>query len=368
MNKIKALMRYESMPVIVMLGYVLCVQCMFTFYTREHIRDVYIDYLIRGVEGLETDLIDIVMWDGTGYILAMLVGIVLLIYSQFYREQEEIANFLNALPHTRRQRAYIKYGAGVSVLLIGAILFLLQNIYFYHHLYAKFLPIYRMLPNTDILLSINSIGRLVMQGILIQISFVALYTFGFMMQYVVKHVIASIGMSIATIIAPIFLLMSGEILFLANRPNVREWINSIQDLFFVPFYGIWSERGNVQETSYYYIAYYQEKIILCIIILLFSIGCFYLLTKKQCINSNEIFTGGKIVTWIFRIGFSICTGFLLGDIYFLFDEIYNDTSMLLYYNVSSLERVFVVIGLILGFWISGKIVNMNCNKKKEEYK
>ncbi|PHV70870.1 hypothetical protein CS063_07550 [Sporanaerobium hydrogeniformans] len=297
-------------------------------------------------------------------------GIILLVYFQFVKDKSlEVGRFLKALPYTNRQRGFVKIGMGILsytlpfLILIGGMLLL------HGSFVGQMQEIYNVFMNQEVIERIIHINELLKMFLLMYMTFIAVYLFLMLVQYVANNNLGSIIMSILTLIAPLFIVLSGSEIYSFFR-RMHRLRNLIIEFLFVPGYPLTLEGGSFaldrqnQEQAHFIgyqeINHYGLKVVGLILFIGLCLIFIHLLIKHTKMeDSDKLFNHG-LAKWIFIIGVTVCSGLLLADMGLLFIlPLFMDEYFVM-------TQVLILIGALIGFVIAYKIGRIGSYKREEK--
>ena len=314
MKNIKALIKVELRPAVLMGIYFLVIHMGGLLFAGISINQKFENYLRYGYGDYDVNG-DIFLSLLSGLILFVFLGMLILIYFQFqYDKSIEVGRFLKALPYTNLQRCLVKVSAGLLSFSIPFILFTAGLMGLRSYAIVLFDDIYKVLPYEKIIGIINGAEHLIYFLVLNYGAYCAVYLFLFMMQYLMNNNIGSLVTGPLVLSAPLFVTLSAfEIYGVSYTFEVEK--------LFVPVYGIarsWQQLVLGGETQEQYLGYaYIEDIGLKFIITVLMIGLcsiiIYFTAQKSKIEDADVLIPHRVNRWIFIVGVSICSGFLLAD-------------------------------------------------------
>ncbi|WP_070000719.1 hypothetical protein [Cellulosilyticum sp. I15G10I2] len=363
MKNIKALIEVEVRPAIMMGIYFLIVNISGLLFASLDINNGFERYLRYGkaIEDISGEIFLPLM---ASLVAFTFFGMIILIYFQFKNDKSiDIGRFLKALPYTNMQRCLVKIVAGILSFSIPFIVFSVGLIALRSHAILQFKEAYSVLSYESVIMSINSLENLIYLLVLVQMVYTAVYLFIFMVQYLMNNNIGSLVVSIFSLAAPAFIVISAwEIYRFPYYTRIKF------ERLFLPIYSIIVQRKtfvfesgtmNKHVLFWSYIEDIGLKILIAAVIGLLCWGVICQAAKKSKIEDADVLIPHPISRGIFIIGVSVCAAFLVADIskFLILPLIMDDTTLM--------TQVMLVIGGVLGFIIAKKIGYIGMVSKKK---
>ena len=372
MKRLKALIKMELKPALLIGVYFLLVDFFVLLTIRGRIQDTWRSFLLNGIR-------DFMLYDrgirvtdtfieNTLYIMLFsIVGMMALVYGSFKNDKSiEIGRFLKSLPYTMRERCLVKMGVGIVTFTLTYIFYAIGMIVLHMSFLNKFSEIYRVTIFSEVYHQIFDRGELVKVLMLVYVGCIAIYLFCMMFQYLVSNRLGSIIVAVLVYLSPVFIVNSLSAYVSVRYENIiyslTEWLNELMIIF---GYQAWGEIGiNISTatsisqnpiTNYQYMSLTGHRIIFYGIIILISLVAILKLCVAERVEKSDYFIPNKYFRSIFICGVTVCGGLLLGDIYLMFS---NQTNMGIAYGL-------ITFGGIISFLAARKIASIGIRKGKE---
>lgn len=362
----KALVKHELRNIWAVILYFIGCCIIGAVFFGERLQNAYESYLWNGYSyGQSTNLLSLVSELAEVYIVAIGIGIVVLLYMQFRDNKSiQISSFIKSLPYTNQQIYKVKLGCGILSFTIplifgyGAVIALGIQAKEWLSILEKVSPIGQELARY------NSIGQLLVYGVLVYALTVVAYTFGFWMQYVVNPNVVSIVVSICALIAvPFsFQMLSRYVEVMMEVENkFSEMLRGLGDTLWLPGqfikyqrgYEIWLDYAGNQYDSIYSLVNIQNmsiRVVFGILLIAILIVAISLSNKSYKAENQEGFVSYRWAEMSLKIGVtisSVCAG--IGVI-----AAWYDLSRI---NKVTLHIVMIICGVI-GYLVTSKICKM----------
>ncbi len=362
MKNIRALIEVEARPSIMMGIYFLIVNIGGILLASLGVQMGFQKYLRYGkaVEDISGEIFLPIM---PGVVFFTFFGMIILIYFQFKHDKSiDIGRFLKALPYTNMQRCLVKAVTGILSFSVPFVVFSVGLIALRSHAVLKFKESYSVVSYERVIASINSLENLAYLLMLVYVVYTAVYLFLFMVQYLMNNNIGSLVVSILSLAAPAFIVISaGEIYRFPYYARIK------YDRLFLPIYSITVQRrtfvfesGTMKKYTllWSYIEDIGTKMLIGAVIGLLCGIVIYQVAKKSKIEDADVLIPHLVSRWIFIIGVSVCAAFLVADISkFLILPLIMD-------DVTVMTQVMLLIGGVVGFIIAKKIGHIGTVSKK----
>ncbi len=362
MKNIRALIEVEARPAIMMGIYFLIVNIGGILLASLDINSRFERYLRYGkaVEDINGEIFLPLM---ASLVAFTFFGMIILIYFQFKHDKSiDIGRFLKALPYTNMQRCLVKVVAGILSFSVPFIVFSVGLIALRSHATLQFKEAYSVLPYERVIISINSLENLIYLLVLVQMVYIAVYLFVFMVQYLMNNNIGSLVVSILSLAAPAFITISAwEIYRFPYYARIK------YERLFLPIYSIIVQRrplvfesGTMNKNVLFwtYIEDIGVKMLIAAVIGLLCGIVIYQVAKKSKVEDADVLIPHLVSRWIFVIGVSVCAAFLVAVIskFLILPLIIDDTTLM--------TQVMLVIGGVVGFIVAKKIGYIGIVAKK----
>lgn len=320
----KALVKHELRNIWMMILYFIGCFGVIIWKFSSGIQSEYNDYLWNGYEyGMGSNLLGQLTYVSEVYIVAMGIGLLVLLYIQF-RDNKSIgvSSFIKSLPYTNGQIYSVKLGCGILSFTIpfllghGVIVAIGQN--------AKewLSVIERVSPAGAEIAMRNDLGQLILYGVLIYSITLMLYMLGFWMQYVVNPNVPSLIVSVCSIMAPYFVvvtiteylrgLVEGKVL-----NEILKYLNALQSLLLIPSHfeergpGYRIHMGNFNETFYisglYDVDWMGSKSIIFLLIAFIFVLAIMVCNKSYLAENQEMFVSRKWAERLLKTSVTVCS-------------------------------------------------------------
>ncbi len=364
MERIKALVKVELKPAILMSIYFLVIHIGGLLFAGISINKAFenylrYDYAPHDING------DIILSLMPAVLMLVFLGMLILVYFQFkYDKSVEIGRFLKALPYTNIQRCLVKITAGILSFSVPFIVFAIGLMALRSYAINLFRDAYKVLPYEEVIYIINHSEHLLQLIVLSYLVYCAVYLFLFMMQYLMNNNIGSLVTGVLILGSPLFVALSAFEIYSLTYGEFNA------EILLLPVYGMVSDWNQLmfesqipaqaQYLNYSYIALIEYKIFIAALASgLFSI-IICLASKRNKIEDADMLIPNRTNRWIFIMGVTLCSGFLLADIgqFLILPLIMN--------NVFAMGQVMLVAGAAVGFFIAKKIASIGVSHKKNK--
>ena len=372
MKRLKALIKMELRPALLIGAYFLLVDLWILLSIQGRIQNAWRDFLTNGIKNLTLysggiRVTDVFMENMIYIMLLSIIGMIALVYSSFKNDKSiEIGRFLKSLPYTMRERCLTKMGVGIGTFTVTYIFYAVGMLVLHMSYLNKFSEVYEVTIFSEVYHQIFDRGELIQGLILVYIGAIAIYLFCMMFQYLVSNRLGGIIVAALVYISPLFIMNSVCGYINVSYENIiyklTEWVNELMIIFAYPS---WAEVGiNINTATtisrdtieqYTYINLMSYKMIFYGIIALLSLVAILKLCVIERIEKSDYFIPSKCFRRIFVCGVTICGGLLLGDIYFIYS---NETNMWVAYGL-------LILGGVISFLIAKKIASIGMKKGKE---
>lgn len=372
MKRLKALIKMELKPALLIGAYFLLVDLLILLSIQGRIQNAWRGFLINGIKSISLydggiRVTDIFVENMIYIMLLSIIGMIALVYSSFKNDKSiEIGRFLKSLPYTMRERCLTKMGVGIGTFTVTYIFYAVGMLVLHMSYLNKFSEVYEVTIFSEVYHQIFDRGELIQGLILVYIGAIAIYLFCMMFQYLVSNRLGGIIVAALVYISPLFIMNSVCGYINVSYENIiyklTEWVNELMIIFAYPS---WAEVGiNINTATtisrdtieqYTYINLMSYKMIFYGIIALLSLVAILKLCVIERIEKSDYFIPSKCFRRIFVCGVTICGGLLLGDIYFIYS---NETNMWVAYGL-------LILGGVISFLIAKKIASIGMKKGKE---
>lgn len=368
MKRLKALIKVEIKPALLIGILFLIVNLLGFIQIQSSINGIWKSYLMSGIAGYFNyyrliNIIGRIIFEASlvvGILYMMLL--IALVFSSFrYEKSIEVSRFLKSLPYTERERCFVKVGTGIMTLTIGIMVYLVEILYLHHYSRSVFQEIMDVTSLGSIAQEIFSLGKLLKIVALIYVVLIAGYLFMVMVQYMVSNRLTGIVIGILSAFAPLFILNSVIMFFDISWDS---WIGKIVDVFtylmihFVDYADInWNPDSYIGRYAYvsgfgYHIAFYLGIITLIVMAILYF-------TRTNRLENSDLLMPHSVVRMIFIAGVSVCGGF---TIYYLSSLFSN---YILFRDNVAPRIVILIVGAVISALIAKKIAYIGIKKRKE---
>ena len=379
MKRLKALIKMELKPALLIGAYFLLVDFFVLLTIRERIQGTWREFLLSGIKNFmgynEGIRIADVFTESMLYIMLFsIVGMMALVYGSFKNDKSiEIGRFLKSLPYTMRERCLVKMGIGIVTFTLTYIFYAIGTIVLHISCLNRFSEVYKITILSEVYNQIFDRGELIKILVLVYVGCIAIYLFCMMFQYIVSNRLGSIIVAILVYLSPVFIANSLSAYVSSRYTNViyediiyplTEWLN---DLMIIVGYKGYGEIGiNTSTTvpisdgitaNYTYVGLIGHRMVFYGVIALISLGVILKLCVAERVEKSDYFIPSKCFRGIFICGVTICGGLLLGDIYCIYS---TETNMGILYGLTTL-------GGIISFLIARRIASIGMRKGKEVY-
>lgn len=367
MKRLKALIKMEMKPALLMGILFLATNMLFLLMLQGNMNSMWQVYLGGGLTGYFgwRRLINIIgemffqynILVGTLYMILLII----LVFSTFrYEKSIEVSRFLKSLPYTERERCLVKVGVGVGVLTIGLLMYMVGLLYLHHYSMGLFQEIMEVTALGSIAEEIFDLGKLLKMLALMYIVLVAIYLFMMMVQYMVSSRLAGIIIGILSAVAPLFMAVSLRDIFDISSDT---WIGEVIDGFIylmVGFTGgveLFSEETGNFYARYTYLSGFGYHIAFYVVIIILVAVTIVYFTKNNRLEDSDLLIPHPIVRIIFIVGVSICSGC---SSYYILNVFLGYVLLITVHPI-----VLFIVGVIIGFLIAKKIAYIGIKKRKE---
>jgi hypothetical protein len=363
MKHIRALIKMEAKPAVLVGIYFLLINLVGLVITHIHINKNYIEYLRTWGEPVTSFSGEI--FSRLIYFITPLsfLGMIVLSYAQFKQDKNvETGRFLKALPYTNLQRCFVKVIMGVLSYSLPFIVFAVGCMLLRVRVLGLYEEVYTVIAYGDLLKVINGAESLIWPLVLSYLVYTAFYLFLVMMQYLVSSNAASLIIGILSMMAPAFIAFSFFEIY--GYQGMRVTVDQV----LLPVYGVvfdWQLKDLFLQTNweqyitYRTINYMTMKLIITSLVSIVCVGVIYRAAKRSKIEEADVLMPYKAVRWIFILGVSLCTAFTAADTgrFILFPVFMEKMNLAV--------EVTGVIGGIIGFVIAKKIAYIGLRQKKK---
>lgn len=373
MKRLKALIKMELKPVLLIGAYFLLVDFFVLLNIRGQIQGTWRDFLLNGIRNFMLydrgiRVADTFVENMLYIILFSIVGMIALVYGSFKNDKSiEIGRFLKSLPYTMRERCLVKMGVGIVTFTLTYIFYAIGMLVLHTSYLNRFSEIYRVTIFSEVYHQIFDRGELVKGLMLVYVGCIAIYLFCMMFQYLVSNRLGSIIVAALVYLSPVFIVNSLSAYVSVRYTNaiyenilypITEWLNELMIIFLYQGYGRIATTANIGEdfiASYSYVNLTGYRMMFYGMMILISLVAILKLCVAERVEKSDYFIPSKCFRSIFICGVTICGGLLLGDLYLMFS---NQTNMKIAYGL-------ITFGGIISFLIARKIANIGIRKGKE---
>ncbi len=291
------------------------------------------------------------------------------IYMQFRSEKDqEVGRFLKSLPVKNEEFLKIKIITGLAnislafiVLAIGIVMVRGANMFWIKDVYSISVLPERFIEADGIVTILKELG-------LIYLVVLSFYTFLFMIQYTFSNILGGIVTGFFVWLSPAFVLISSifTIEKLSSAASIgRKFLTNGIDRFFewlLPWTYAFQYKysttlidiNGVSLGQTKSIKYFKIKLIVLLAIISINIYLAYKLNKSSKVENENMIIPFKLSRTIFKVGVTICSALLIPIMFegFLGLEMHK----LVY-------AVFLLVGGVIGYIISGKITEVGTSKE-----
>jgi len=381
MKRLKALIKMELRPALLIAAYFLLVDLFVLLTIRGQIQDTWRGFLKYGIENFMqyNDGLSVADFFTESILYALLfsiIGMMALVYVSFKNDKSiEIGRFLKSLPYTVKERCLTKMGVGIVTFTVTYVFYVIGMLALHMSYLNRFNEIYRVTILSEVYNQICDRGELIKVLILVYVACIAIYLFCMMFQYIVSNRLGAIIVAALVYLSPVFILNSLSAYVSVRYVNViyekiiyplTEWLNKLIVVFTYLEWGEISINSSTATnitmsmsdniiTEYIYISLIGYRMAFYGAVALLSLVAILKLCVAERIEKSDYFIPSKWFRGIFTCGVTICGGLLLGDIYCIY---LNGTNMGMIYGL-------LIFGGIMSFLIARKIASMGMRKGKE---
>lgn len=372
MKRLKALIKMEMKPALLVGIYFLIVNLISIGMTRGNIASSWRGFLINGIEGFIGDRTATVMSHAFigNMIFVMLfniIGMLLMVYVSFKNDKSiEVGRFLKSLPYTMKERCLTKVGVGISVFTVTYLLFTVGMVILRIQCLNQFNEVYKVTAYAEVYQTFLTSNTLLQTLLLGYIVCVGIYLFTVMFEYLISPNLASIIVAALVYLSPVFITVSLEFyipgMFKGLFEQMTYWLQELLIILGYERRGIIIAQMNAaaMDSTYNvaqvaYIGLIGYKIAFYGVVALVSLFGILRFSQKNCMEQSDLFIPFKGFRNIFIAGVTVCGGLLAGDIYCVYN---NTESMIMAYAI-------LMIGGIVSFLIARKIASIGIKKTRE---
>lgn len=374
MKRLKALIKMELRPALLIGAYFLLVDLFVLLSVRGQIQNTWRNFQLNSIKDfmayhntvrIAYTFAENILW----IMLFSIIGMMALVYGSFKNDKSiEIGRFLKSLPYTMRERCLVKMGVGIVTFTMTYIFYAIGMLVLHMDYLNKFSEVYRVTILSEVYNQIFNRGELIKVLILVYVGCIAIYLFCIMFQYIVSNRLGGIIVATLVYLSPVFIVNSvseyGSIRYVnALYDNViyplTECLNELMIIF---GYLDWGEISIVTtissaiNTNYYtYVSLIGYRMIFYGIIALVSLVAILKLCVAERVEKSDYFIPSKWFRSIFTCGVTVCGGLLLGDIYCIYA---NEVNMGIVYGL-------LIFGGVISFLVARKIASIGMRKGKE---
>lgn len=377
MKRLKALIKMELRPALLIGAYFLLVDLFVLFSVRGQIQNTWRSFLLNGIEDFMAynggvRIADTFAENMLYIMLLSIVGMMALVYGSFKNDKSiEIGRFLKSLPYTMRERCLAKMSVGIVTFTMTYIFYAIGMLVLHMDYLNKFSEVYRVTILSEVYTQIFDKGELIKALILIYVGCIAIYLFCMMFQYIVSNRLAGIIVATLVYLSPVFIANSLSAYRSVRYVNaiyeniiypLTEWLNELMIIF---GYQGWGEvivgistNGGISDNTtiqYTYMSLIGYRIVFYGMIALVSLVAILKLCVAERVEKSDYFIPSKCFRSIFTCGVTVCGGLLLGDIYCIYA---NEVNMGILYGL-------ITFGGIISFLVARKIASIGMRKGKE---
>jgi len=360
---LKTLIKMELRSVCIMIIYFLGIGIGCTMKINQQIHDIIKRTYSYGLTGFLWETNEIKGWKYIFtesihiYIGLSLVGLLLMVYLSYRNDKNhEIGRFLKSLPYTMKERYLVKVGVGLSIFTTLYILHGIMLVIFRESFLEKTKDIFEVTIFSEIYQELFSSSQLIQTLLVVYVALVACYLFMIMFQYLVSPNFASLIVGVLVGLSPGFILWN---LYIYLNPWVKgELLYTLADFYSVFIWGDgnWGSieiKGMelVPTSSISYLDFIGMRIAIFLAIAALCFICTLKWCQKSQLEKADLFIPGNIFRGIFVLGATLCSGMLLGDLYYIY---YRARNWMMY--------GLGIVGLVLGSIIVWKIAHIGIKK------
>lgn len=377
MKRLKALIKMELKPALLIGVYFLLVDFFILLTIRGRIQGTWREFLLNGIktfmgynEGIR--VADIFIENTLYIMLFSIIGMMGLVYGSFKNDKSiETGRFLKSLPYTMRERCLVKMSVGIVTFTMTYIFYAIGVLALHISCLNRFSEVYRITILSEVYNQIFDRGELIKVLVLVYVGCIAIYLFCMMFQYIVSNRLGGIIVSTLVYLSPVFIANSLSAYVSARYTNIiyeniiyplTEWLNNLMIVFGYQSYGELGVNVSTAVTisddtiiNYTYVSLIGHRIVFYGVIGLISLVIILKLCVVERIEKSDYFIPSKCFRGIFTCGVTVCGGLLLGDIYLMFS---NQTNMGIAYGL-------ITFGGIISFLVARKIASIGIRKGKE---
>lgn len=377
MKRLKALIKMELRPALLIGAYFLLVDLFVLFSVRGQIQNTWRSFLLNGIEDFMAynggvGIADTFAENMLYIMLLSIGGMMALVYGSFKNDKSiEIGRFLKSLPYTMRERCLAKMGVGIVTFTMTYIFYAIGMLVLHMDYLNKFSEVYRVTILSEVYTQIFDKGELIKALILIYVGCIAIYLFCMMFQYIVSNRLAGIIVATLVYLSPVFIANSLSAYRSVRYVNaiyeniiypLTEWLNELMIIFGYQGWGevivgISTNGGILDNTTiqYTYMSLIGYRIVFYGIIALVSLVAILKLCVAERVEKSDYFIPSKCFRGIFICGVAVCGGLLLGDIYLIYS---NEANMGIVYGL-------LIFGGVISSLVARKIASIGMRKGKE---
>lgn len=374
MKRLKALIKMELRPALLIGAYFLLVDLFVLLSVRGQIQNTWRNFQLNSIKDfmayhntvrIAYTFAENILW----IMLFSIIGMMALVYGSFKNDKSiEIGRFLKSLPYTMRERCLVKMGVGIVTFTMTYIFYAIGMLVLHMDYLNKFSEVYRVTILSEVYNQIFNRGELIKVLILVYVGCIAIYLFCIMFQYIVSNRLGGIIVATLVYLSPVFIVNS-----VSEYGSIR-YVNALYDNVIYPLTECLNElmiifgyldRGEISmvttissaiNTNYYtYVSLIGYRMIFYGIIALVSLVAILKLCVAERVEKSDYFIPSKWFRSIFTCGVAVCGGLLLGDIYCIYA---NEVNMGIVYGL-------LIFGGVISFLVARKIASIGMRKGKE---
>lgn len=372
MKRLKALIKMEMKPALLIGIYFLIVNQITLGVIRGRLVSSWREVLINGIGGFIDDRAVTAMshsfMDNMIFMMLFsIIGMLLMTYVSFKNDKSiEVGRFLKSLPYTMKERALTKVGVGVSVFTVTYLIFAAGMAALRMQGINQFSEICKVTAYSGVYQEFLTSSMLLQTLLLGYIVCIAVYLFSVMFEYLISPNLGSILVAGLVYLSPVFITVSLDFYMPSMFKGVLyQMIYWLQELLGIFGYERWANitvqmntaamasTNNIGQVAYIGLTGY--KLVFYGVIALASLIGILRFSQKNCMEQSDIFIPSRGFRNIFIAGVTLCGALLAGDIYCIYS---SAASMIMAYAV-------IALGGIVSFLIAKKIAFIGIKKRRE---
>lgn len=365
MKNLKALIKMERTPALVMSIYFLVVNIIAGIALLGPINTNWQRYLAKGVGEVNNwEIVSNIYPITLMVLIGYGIGLLVLVYLQFKKDKSiEISRFIKALPYTNGQRAVVKMGMGILSFTVPFIIYIIMFLFIRNYATNLYGEMLRVTAFEEVATYLNRLSVYLSFIGITYIRLIMIYLILIMCEYLISHNIGSLIIAILSSSAPLYLWFSMTVDIDSSSGT---YVYKIGEWFYKVYmnYTNWGRIQIAGANEWDYIDYTitEDGGMVCMIYLVLIVICSLVISiqvKKQRVENADIFIPRKLTRYVFIVGVVLCSGCLVRDIgrLILGEIALGYPRMILH--------VLLVIGLMVGAFVATKIAHIGIQSKRE---